>query len=54
MDLGKEKQMGCNGLTDLAQDGEMWWAVVSKVLNLWVSYESSREGLSYLVRLTPR
>jgi hypothetical protein len=34
MDLGKEKQMGCRGLIDLTQDGEIWWTVESKVLKL--------------------
>jgi hypothetical protein len=40
-------------LIRLAQDREMWWAVVRKVLNLLVPYEASREGLSYLSTLTP-
>jgi hypothetical protein len=54
MKLGKEKQMGDVDLIHLAQDWEIWWAVVSKVLNLWVPYEASRGGLSYLARLKPR
>jgi hypothetical protein len=51
MDLGKEKQMEWRGL-DSPEDREMLWAVVSKVLNLWVPYEGSGDGMSCLARHT--